>query len=198
MANIVKTFTFVNSQPADATQVNKNFDDLLAGINADVSATDKVLGRATAGAGPVEEIPCTAAGRAILDDANATAQIATLGAAAYSEGTWTPVLEGLTVVGAAPALAGKYKRIGNLVFFTCSISAGSGGNTSVACPPYAYIEGLPFSVTGDGATCVVITANSAPVSLGSGFVGGGSTTRFFPASFSAQTVTILISATYSV
>src|SRR5450756_1945328 len=80
MANIVKTYTMVNGQPADATQVNKNFDDLLAGINADVSATDKVLGRATAGAGPVEEIPCTAAGRALIDDANAAAQIATLGA----------------------------------------------------------------------------------------------------------------------
>jgi hypothetical protein len=45
-----------------------------------VSATDKVLGRSTAGAGEVEEIACTAAGRAILDDANAAAQLTTLGA----------------------------------------------------------------------------------------------------------------------
>lgn len=44
-----------------------------------VSATDKLLGRSTAGSGDVEEIACTAAGRAILDDANATAQRATLG-----------------------------------------------------------------------------------------------------------------------
>lgn len=44
-----------------------------------VSATDKLLGRSTAGAGDVEEIACTAAGRAILDDADATAQRATLG-----------------------------------------------------------------------------------------------------------------------
>lgn len=44
-----------------------------------VSTTDKILGRATAGAGNVEEIACTAAGRAILDDANATAQATTLG-----------------------------------------------------------------------------------------------------------------------
>jgi hypothetical protein len=44
-----------------------------------VSATDKVLGRSTAGAGDVEEIACTAAGRAILDDANAAAQRITLG-----------------------------------------------------------------------------------------------------------------------
>lgn len=44
-----------------------------------VSATDKLLGRSTAGAGDVEEITCTAAGRALLDDADATAQRVTLG-----------------------------------------------------------------------------------------------------------------------
>lgn len=44
-----------------------------------VSATDKLLGRSTAGAGDVEEIACTAAGRALLDDADAAAQRTTLG-----------------------------------------------------------------------------------------------------------------------
>lgn len=44
-----------------------------------VSATDKLLGRATAGAGDIEEITCTAAGRALLDDADAAAQRTTLG-----------------------------------------------------------------------------------------------------------------------
>lgn len=32
MANIAKTYTFVNGQPADGTQVNKNFDDIIAGV----------------------------------------------------------------------------------------------------------------------------------------------------------------------
>jgi len=45
-----------------------------------VSATDKILGRSTAGSGDVEEIACTAAGRAVLDDADAAAQRATLSA----------------------------------------------------------------------------------------------------------------------
>lgn len=45
----------------------------------DVSASDKILGRSSAGAGDVEEIDCTAAGRALLDDANAAAQRTTLG-----------------------------------------------------------------------------------------------------------------------
>jgi hypothetical protein len=47
-------------------------------------ATDKLLGRATAGTADVEEITCTAAGRALLDDADAAAQRTTLGAAATS------------------------------------------------------------------------------------------------------------------
>jgi Repeat of unknown function (DUF5907) len=44
-----------------------------------VSATDKLLGRSTAGAGDVEEIALTAAGRALIDDADAAAQRTTLG-----------------------------------------------------------------------------------------------------------------------
>lgn len=52
----------------------------------DVTATDRLLGRSTAatvgnptGAGDIEEITCTAAGRALLDDADAAAQRTTLG-----------------------------------------------------------------------------------------------------------------------
>lgn len=56
-----------------------------------VSATDRLLGRSTAGAGSVEEITCTAAGRALLDDADAATQRATLGLGtiATGNGTWT-------------------------------------------------------------------------------------------------------------
>jgi hypothetical protein len=56
-----------------------------------VTATDKLLGRSTAGAGSVEEISCTAAGRALLDDADAATQRATLGLGtiATGNGTWT-------------------------------------------------------------------------------------------------------------
>jgi hypothetical protein len=56
-----------------------------------VSATDRLLGRSTAGAGSVEEITCTAAGRALIDDADAAAQRTTLGlgALAVATGTWT-------------------------------------------------------------------------------------------------------------
>jgi hypothetical protein len=46
---------------------------------ANVSATDRVLGRSSAGAGAIEEITLTAAGRALIDDADAAAQRTTLG-----------------------------------------------------------------------------------------------------------------------
>lgn len=86
-----------NSVTADAIASGQvGTDELVAGAVTyakiqDVSATDKLLGRRTAGAGSVEEITCTAAGRALLDDADATAQRATLGLGALStaNGTWT-------------------------------------------------------------------------------------------------------------
>lgn len=68
-----------------------------------VSATDRLLGRSTAGAGDIEEIVCTAAGRALLDDSNAAAQRTTLGlgtAATQNTGTSggvVPLLNGTNV-----------------------------------------------------------------------------------------------------
>lgn len=44
-----------------------------------VSATDRLIGRASAGAGAAEEIILTAAGRALIDDADSAAQRTTLG-----------------------------------------------------------------------------------------------------------------------
>jgi hypothetical protein len=62
----------------------------------DVSATDKLLGRSSAGSGDVEEITCTAAGRALLDDADAAAQRATLGLGtlATQSGTFSGTFSG--------------------------------------------------------------------------------------------------------
>lgn len=56
--------------------------DLAAGLH--LSATDRLLGRATAGAGVAEEVPCTAAGRALIGAADAEAQCAALGTWACS------------------------------------------------------------------------------------------------------------------
>lgn len=53
-------------------------NQLATAIGARVSATDRILGRSSAGAGGIEEITCTAAGRALIDDADASAQRTTL------------------------------------------------------------------------------------------------------------------------
>lgn len=45
-----------------------------------VSTTDRILGRFSAGAGTIEEITCTSAGRALLDDTDAATQRTTLSA----------------------------------------------------------------------------------------------------------------------
>lgn len=62
----------------------------------DVSATDKVLGRATTGAGDVEEIACTAAGRALIDDATAGDQRTTLGLGTVAVENTVPIAKGGT------------------------------------------------------------------------------------------------------
>lgn len=56
------------------------------------SGTDIILGRSSAGGGTVEEIACTAAGRALLDDPDAASQRATLGLGdlATATGSWVP------------------------------------------------------------------------------------------------------------
>ena len=72
----------------------------------DVSATDKILGRSTAGAGDVEEIDCTAAGRALLDDADAAAQRTTLGlgtAAVTASTDYATAAQGTLADNALPA-----------------------------------------------------------------------------------------------
>jgi hypothetical protein len=65
-----------------------------------VSATDKLLGRSTAGVGNIEEITCTAAGRALLDDADAAAQRTTLGLGTIAtQDAGTVAITGGTITG---------------------------------------------------------------------------------------------------
>jgi hypothetical protein len=65
---------------SDAVTTIKVADDAITYAKVqNVSNTDKLLGRSTAGAGNIEEIACTSAGRALLDDADAAAQRTTLG-----------------------------------------------------------------------------------------------------------------------
>ena len=72
-----------------------------------VTATDRLLGRSSAAAGDIEEIICTAAGRALLDDADAAAQLTTLNAAAANATTFVGTTSiALNRASAAQALTG--------------------------------------------------------------------------------------------
>jgi hypothetical protein len=83
------------------------------------AASDKLLGRATAGAGNGEEIACTAAGRALLDDATAADQLTTLGAAAASHAhAATDITSG-----------------------TLAVARGGTGDTSLTAAPTNYTPG---------------------------------------------------------
>jgi len=113
--------------------------DAIAGKKTDsVSATDKVLGRSSAGSGAIEEIDCTAAGRALIDDAAASNQVTTLGfkstAAALStrlmgwkvcdDATAITVGDGKVIFSIPPILNGM-----NLVSVFASVSTVSSSGT---------------------------------------------------------------------
>lgn len=69
----------------DAITTTKILDDSVTYAKIqNVSATDKLLGRSSSGAGNIEEITCTSAGRNLLDDVDASAQRTTLGLGALA------------------------------------------------------------------------------------------------------------------
>lgn len=96
-----------------------------------VSATDRLLGRSTAGAGVIEEIICTSAGRALLDDADSTAQRTTLGlgSLATQSGTFSGTSSGTNTgdqnVFTTIAVAGQSNVVADSTTDTLTIAAGS-------------------------------------------------------------------------
>jgi hypothetical protein len=107
-----------------------------------VSATDRLLGRQSAGPGLVEEITCTAAGRAILDDASAADQRTTLGAAASG-----PITASGLTIGTNNRLLGRSTSGGAIE----EISLGTG----------ISLAGTVLSATGTGGTVTDVTVTAA-------------------------------------
>jgi hypothetical protein len=106
----------------------------------------------------------------------------------YEEGTWTPDLTNMTVVG-SPTVAGTYTKIGRFVYFECRVLATTIASTAGA----SYISGLPFTA-GQVSSFIAINASSS-VALGSGQVNG---VILYTPTFGATAATISCSGSYEV
>jgi hypothetical protein len=212
------------------------YDATLQSISSLGTATDKMA--YTTGADTWAETGLTAAGRAILDDADNTAQRATLGLGSmstqvsnnvsitggsisgitglassgantdidsldldsgqikfpasqnpsadvntlddYEEGTWTPSIGGSATY---TVQAGRYIKIGRLVFVFCSLGINSLGTGSTFA-----ISGLPFNVSYGGGVSVYnfTTIATAVVSLYGAFGSSGVATIGFSGATAAS------------
>ena len=122
-----------------------------------VSSTDRLLGRSSAGAGTGEEIVCTSAGRALLDDADNAAQRTTLGLGTMATQSAASVaitggsING-TSVGATTASTGA---------FTTLSTSGNAlvGSSSAAGLRYFDINNLDSSSSSSGSILRLITTN---------------------------------------
>jgi DNA-binding IclR family transcriptional regulator len=117
-----------------------------------VSATDKILGRQSAGAGDVEEITCTSAGRALLDDVDASAQRTTLGLGtlATQNGTFSGSSSGTNTgdqnLFSTIVVAGQSNVVADSASDTLTLTAGSG----VSITTDASTDTITISATGGG------------------------------------------------
>jgi hypothetical protein len=104
-----------------------------------VTATDRLLGRSTAGAGDVEEIVCTAYARGLLDDADAATARTTLGlgsAALAATGDFATAAQG--------ALAATAVQPGSLATVATSGAYGDlSGLPSLFSGAYGDLSGIP-------------------------------------------------------
>ena len=129
-----------------------------------VSASDRVLGRQSAGPGLIEEITCTAAGRALLDDASAADQRTTLGAAASG-----PVTASGLTVSTTNKLLGRGTGGGAVEEISVGANLTLVGNTLSAAAPGT---GTVTSVNGSGSTTGLTFAGGPIITSGTLTLGG--------------------------
>jgi hypothetical protein len=134
MANIVKTYTFVNSQPADGTQVNKNFDDIIAGVG-DTTTLHPTI---------------TAAAATVLDDITVGAMLTTLGAPMFNCGSYTGNAEHnrAITIGFQPKVVWVYIPNTGPSGVRIDATDGRAMFSEGSGPPWYAVAGLVLSATG--------------------------------------------------
>lgn len=143
----------------------------------DTSASNVLLGRSSSGAGDVEEIPCTAAGRALLDDANAAAQRATLELGTLAtqngifSGTHSGTTSGTNTGDQTITLTGDVTGSGT-GSFAATISSGAIGEAQLASNAVSTTKIVDDAVTASklGDNSATIVSNATPSGSGS-FIG---------------------------
>jgi len=103
----------------------------------------------------------------------------------YEEGSWTPTVTGLTVVG-TPTYTGRYTKLGRLVNFDLRIEA----TTSTAATSGVTVFSLPFVQAGEPRSYAICSEGSPPT-------GPILTSYVYPPTWSA-TQSVWICGTYSV
>ena len=139
------------------------------------TSTDIILGRSTASGGLIEEIACTAAGRALLNDAAAADQRTTLGLGtlAVADGTWTDgsvfsgTSSGTNTGDQTITLTGAVTGSGTGSFATTlanSIVLEANLGTSSVTTGKLHADSVTAEKIGDQATCIV--SNATPSGTG--------------------------------
>ena len=151
---------------SSSVQTDKIGDDQVTYAKIqDVTAGNKLLGNSTSSSGVVEEIDCTAAGRALLDDADASAQRTTLGLGTLAtqsgtfSGTHSGTSSGSNTGDQTITLTGPVTGTGTGSFAT-SITAGAIGTTQLADSSATYAK--------------IQNTSSSNIILGRSSSGGGS------------------------
>jgi hypothetical protein len=144
-----------------------------------VSVTNRLLGRSSAGAGDIEEITCTAAGRALLDDADAAAQRTTLGLGtlATQSGTFSGTSSGTNTGDQTITLTGDVTGSGTGSFAATlansGVTAGTYNNAATAVRPFTV--DAKGRLTGIGTAVTITPAFSSITSKPTTLSGYGIT-----------------------
>jgi len=151
------------------------------------------------GDGGIAAPPCSAFGTTAGTCAQGNDSRIT-GAAQQTTGTWTPAVNGFTVVGSAPVASGIYVKTGLEVTLTITLVCSGGCTTTASVAGTSYLSGgppyVPSGSTG-AVACAGSVDNTTGVSKGGGYyntsAGNG---QFFPPTWAATSDTLVSTCTF--